>query len=75
MWSWPWRKRIFVSYSSQDYDLAWAIVRLLRWGRGYVFFAPDSIPLTKTWPDELRRPIQKCKVFSRLGPHQKMVTR
>ena len=57
------RRKVFASYSDRDRAMIRPVVQLLRTARGWVFFAPDSIPAGSRWEKQLRRAVRRCRLM------------
>ena len=57
------KRQVFASYSSFDESSIRPIIQLLRVGRGWVFFAPDSIQGGDQWQKVILRTLRRCKLL------------
>ena len=55
--------KVFISYSSKEYDEAYAIKQVLETNGISCWMAPQSIPSGSDYSHEIPRAIKSCEVF------------
>src|SRR5260370_14667837 len=56
-------REVFLSYASQDVDVAWRVYRALERKNILAWFAPEDVPGGEHFGEEIARIIPTCKVF------------